>query len=301
MIQRKITSIYQSGREITPQQIEEIQETIDTFRRLSRAELAKTICEHLEWYTPSGSQKVEACTKLLEKLEERKLIKLPAKRPSSKSGPEAPVEITDKTDPPSADIVTKLKSLTPIQLDIAKEKDDADLWKEYVMRYHYLGYKKPFGCYMRYFIKCDRGILGAVLLSGSSKAIGLRDRWIGWTLNQRLRNHGWIINNSRFLIFPWVKVPYLASHVLGKIARQIARDWEYLWAYQPVLMETFVDPKKFQATCYRAANWEYLGITTGEGHIRKDRGYRTTPKKIYVKPLIKNFRDILCSDKIAGW
>ncbi|MDM8550688.1 DUF4338 domain-containing protein [Desulfobacterales bacterium HSG2] len=301
MTQKKITPICQSGREITPQQIEEIQETIDMFRRLSRSELAKTICEHLEWYTPSGSQKVEACTKLLERLEERKLIKLPKKRPSSKSGPETPVTITEKTDPPPEDIVAKLKALAPINLYVAKEKEDSDLWKEYVMRYHYLGYKKPFGCYIRYFIKCDRGILGAALFSGSSKSIGLRDRWIGWTLNHRLRNHGWVINNSRFLIFPWVKVPYLASHVLGKIARQVARDWEDLWDYQPVLMETFVDPRKFQATCYRAANWEYLGITTGEGHVRKDRGYRTTPKKIYVKPLIKNFRDILCSDEIAGW
>jgi len=194
-----------------------------------------------------------------------------------------------------------LKDLGKISLEVVKKKKEADVWKEYVAHYHYLGYKKPFGCYIRYFIKSGHGILGCLLFSGSVKSVHVRDKWIGWTEKQRLKNHGWVINNSRFLIFPWVKVPYLASHVLSLVEKQIVEDWYELWEYRPVLMETFVEPKKFKGTCYKAANWEYIGMTTGEGLVRKGKKYATSPKKVFVKPLLKNFRDILCSDETAGW
>jgi len=297
MAKKKITPLSQNGRDITPQEIENIQEMLDMFWRLSRTELAQTICENMGWFSASGKNKADACIKLLEKLEEQGIVKLPEKHFTSKSGTEKTVEITAITAPPSEDIKSRLNDLGTICLEVVKKKNDADLWKEYVMRYHYLGYKKPFGCYIRYFVKSDRGILGCILFSGSSRNVSVREEWIGWTEKQRFRNHGWVINNSRFLIFPWVKVPYLASHLLSLVEKQIVQDWKERWEYSPVLMETFVDPKKFRGTCYKAANWEYIGMTSGEGLVLKGKKYTTSPKKIFVRPLVKNFRDILCSEE----
>jgi hypothetical protein len=164
-----------------------------------------------------------------------------------------------------------------------------------VHRYHYLGYKQPFGCFARYFVESDQGRLGCVLFSGASKALGERDRWIGWSESSRLRNLGRVVNNTRFVIFPWAKVKNLASYVLGQAARRIGKDWQERWSYRPVLLETFVDPQYFDGTCYRAANWQYLGMTTGEGLVRKGKRYTTSPKKIFVKPLVDDFRTVLCS------
>ncbi|MCP4368656.1 MAG: DUF4338 domain-containing protein, partial [Deltaproteobacteria bacterium] len=128
-----------------------------------------------------------------------------------------------------------------------------------------VGYKKPFGYIMRYFIKSDQGILGCILFSGASKSLGVRDKWIGWTKNQRLRNLAWVINNSRFLLFPWVNVRNLISYVWGQIFKSIRSDWQNKWGFSPVLMETFVDPQFYHGTSYRASNWEYIGMTTGQG------------------------------------
>ncbi len=122
-----------------------------------------------------------------------------------------------------------------------------------------------------------------------------RDRWIGWSRNERLTNLSFVVNNTRFLIFPWVEVRYLASHVLGKVARHIGDDWLYRWGYRPVLMETFVDSQHFKGTCYRAANFQYLGMTTGMGLVREGKHYKTSPKMIFVRPLVHNFRSILSS------
>ena len=174
------------------------------------------------------------------------------------------------------------------------------LWQQYVARYHYLGYKKPFGYTLRYFIKSDRGRLGCILYSGAAKCMGARERWIGWTEAQRLRNLPWVINNSRYLIFPWVKVSNLASHVLGQISRQIRGHWQEIWGYSPVLMETFVDPQHYQGSCYQAANWQYVGMTTGQGLVRAGKRFQTSAKKIFLKPLVKNYRELLCSQKLVG-
>ena len=142
--------------------------------------------------------------------------------------------------------------------------------------------------------------MGCILFAGAAKALRVRDRWIGWGDNERLRNLAWVINNTRFLIFEWVRVKNLASHVLGQTARCIKDDWEERWGYRPALMETFVDPQHYYGSCYKAANWQHLGMTTGDGLIRKGKNYTTTPKMIFVKPLVKNFRSLLCSEQLKG-
>jgi len=300
MLKRIRGSILQSGREISRQELDEIQETVGVFPGLSRTELAATICEHLGWMTASGGYKIDACMKLLEKLESKEFLELPEKQQRTKrqqSGKH--IALTSKTEA-QADIVCNLGDLGLVSVEVVKGKELTGLWNEYVSRYHYLGYKKPFGYVLRYFIVSERGLLGCLMFAGAAKALAARDQWIGWTQIQRLGNLAWVINNSRFLIFPWVQVKNLGSHILGRVARRVREDWRERWGYSPVLAETFVDPQYYEGICYKAANWQYLGMTTGEGLVRKGRTYTTTSKKIFVKPLVKDWQSLLCSEQLEG-
>ncbi len=165
-------------------------------------------------------------------------------------------------------------------------------------RYHPLGCKRPFGYRMRYFVESAAGRLGCLLIDGAAKALGARDRWIGWSDRARLRNLAWLLGNSRFLIFPWVSVKNLASHVLALLSRRVVDDWDSRWGYRPLLMESFVDPAHHEGSCYKAAGWRYVGMTTGEGLARAGASYTTSPKMIFLKPLQGDFRDQLCSEDL---
>jgi len=292
MHQRREDHLVQCGREISIEEIEEIRETVATFCRLSREELAMTVCEHLGWYSASGSPKADACLKLLGKLESEGFLRLPDKHVCSRKELKKPC-LTERTEP-QPQIGDSLGEVGPVRLEVARGREQTELWNEYVHRYHTLGYKRPFGCFARYFVESERGRLGCLLFSGAAKSLGERDRWIGWSESSRLRHLGWLVNNTRFVIFPWVKVKYLASHVLGQAVRRIRDDWQERWSYRPVLLETFVDPRYYEGTCYRAANWQYLGLTSGEGLVRQGKSYTTSPKKIFVKPLVDDFRTVLC-------
>ena len=288
--------LIQCGRTIGPEEVEAIRETVSACSGLSRTELADTICEHLDWFTASGSPKRDACLKLLEKLEQQGLLRLPARRITAPLGvrqSKVP-EPTPRTEP-GACVEGSLAELGSVRLVTATGGNDTTMWNEYVSRYHYLGYAPPIGCFQRYFIESERGVLGCLLFSGAAKALQERDRFIGWTKDERLRNLGYVVNNSRFLVFPWVRVKNLASHVLGQAARRIGDDWQNRWEYRPLLLETFVDPELYGGTCYQAANWHYLGMTIGMGLARRGKSYTTTPKKIFVKPLAEDFRAVLCS------
>lgn len=294
--------IIQGDREIFSEDIDHIHTVLERFPALSRREVVYTLCETLEWLTPAGLPKVDACFKLLHRLEAEGIIRLPAiQQEKSLSGPRpqsAPKPST-RSDPQPV-LEMSLAALGPVRLSPLIQPADRSLWNEYVQRYHYLGYKKPFGYRQRYFIESGPHRLGCLLLSGPAKALTARDRWIGWDDRQRLKHLPWVLNNSRFLLFPWVKVPNLASHALGQLARRAGDDWQQRWGYRPVLLETFVDPAHFHGGCYRAAGWELLGRTTGEGLVRAGRRYQTRPKLIFAKPLQADFRRLLCSDQLKG-
>lgn len=287
------------GRAISAEEVALIRETVELFPSLSRAELAETLCDHLRWYTASGTSKRRACERLLERLEARGWVRLPEKkRRRARRGGSTPVS-TAQTQA-GAPVTGELGELGRVWLRVVEGGQETALWNEYVQRYHYLGYRSPAGCRLRYFIESARGRLGCVLLAGAARAIAIRDQWIGWTRAQRLRNLGWVVNNTRFLVFPWVRVPHLASHVLGQLARQLAQDWEARWGYRPVLLESFVDPARYRGTCYRASGWELLGQTTGKGLARLGKSYHTTAKLLYVRPLREGFREILCAEALVG-
>ena len=302
MTNRARAVMIQGDREVFCEDINHICTILERFPRLSRTEVVHTLCETLNWLTPAGHPKLNACRKLLYRLEQQGIIRLPSIR-QEKSHPGAyrrgtpqPSALTDAPPP----LEMSLAELGAVRLSRLMDKEDKALWNEYVQRYHYLGYKQPFGYRQRYFIEAGAHRLGCILLSGPAKVLTARERWIGWDDRQRLKNLPWVLNNSRFLLFPWVQVANLASHVLGQLARRVADDWERGWGYRPVLLETFVDPAHFHGGCYRAAGWELLGRTTGEGLVRPGKQYKTTPKLIFAKPLQKNFRRLLCSEQLQG-
>lgn len=284
----------QGAREISIEEVELIQQTFKRFPKLSKTELIATICEHLNWLSPAGLPKKQACEELLYQMQDQGLIRLKQKRKSRNLKYQAPL-ITEQTDAPSEILATSLKNIAPVSVAPVTNDKEKHLFNEYMERYHPLKYKYPFGYAQRYFIRNKEHYLGCILLSGASRALAPRDRWIGWSPKQRKANLSWIINNSRYLIFPWVNIPHLASHVLAKLTQRVADDWEEHWGFRPLLLETFVDPRYYSGICYQAAGWELLGKTTGQGLARLGKNYTSTPKLIYIKPLSKNSQLLLCS------
>lgn len=285
---------FQHGdREFRDKEVKLIQHTFELFPKLSQSEMIETVCEHLDWLTTSGMPKRTACKQLLEQMEEQGLIKFPKKRGKG-SVSQSPPEETAKTDAPDI-LEAPLKSIAPVEVTPVTNDGDRHLWNEYMERYHPLGFKRPFGHFIRYFVRASGQYLGCILISGASRTLASRDHWIGWDNKQRKVNLSWVINNSRYLIFPWINIPHLASHVLGQLARRVADDWNERWGFRPLLLETFVDPAHYSGICYKAAGWELLGNTSGRGLARPGKSYKSSTKLIYVKPLSKQCQSLLCS------
>ena len=283
-----------SGRYFTVQELEEVQETVRMFPKLSRAELAKTICENLSWMTPVGQYKIASCQQLLDKLERQGLINLPAKQEEKIQDTRDQISFGLRTEAglPVEGYVTEYE---PIDLEPVTEKADMRLWNEYVHRYHALGYKRPFGASQRYFIFSGAGQkpLGCLLFAAAAWALEDRDTWIGWSEVDRSLRLNLIVNNQRYLIFPWVRVKNLASKALSLAVKRIRNDWQERYGYSPVLLETFVDPEKYRGTCYKAANWILVGQTAGRGRTEMHNKRPFTRKHIYVYPLVADFRTYL--------
>jgi hypothetical protein len=188
-----------------------------------------------------------------------------------------------------------VSALAPVRLEVVRDAAVVAQWDALVARWHPLGFQGAFGYRLRYFITAGDRRLGCVLLAGAARAVAVRDRWIGWTAQARRENVPRVVNNSRFLIFPHVRVPHLASHVLGQLARRARADWLEHWGFEPLLLETFVDPRHHAGTCYRAAGWQLLGATSGRGLARPGQSYHSTPRQVWVKPLCADSRDRLCA------
>ena len=283
------------GQIVSAQQLSEIAEITETFPKLSRTELANTICEIFSWKRPTGKLKSVECRQFLERLEDKAIIKLPACRKKYANKVKVRIERSRKADLQPT-VSTKLKHLWPIRLIKVDHQEQRQLWYEYVDRYHYLGYQLPFGAQLRYFIESGATdeILGCFQFSSPAWKMAPRDRWIGWADDRRKTNLQKIVNNSRFLILPWIKVKNLASTALSLAVKTVLGDWQDVYGYRPVLMETLVDRKRFKGTCYKAANWIHVGKTTGRGRMDRDHSRDGAAiKEIYVYPLSSRFRQQL--------
>lgn len=277
-----------AGRRFEERELEVIAEVVAGGGDASRTQLMTRVCERLEWRRPTGALKVRECRDLLEAMEEGGWFRLPAKRKGRPPGSRTRVPLTLAGEPREP-VVGTVGQFGTVGLEVVTEACDHALWRELVGRYHYLGYRMPFGAHMRYLAfvsKPERTLVAALQLSSPAWRLAARDRWIGWDDATREKNLQRVVNNSRFLILPWVRVKNLASRLLSVVATQVAAEWGKRFGVEPLLMETMVDGTRFRGTCYRAANWTLLGKTAGRG--RMDRyGRRALPKKhVLIYPLV---------------
>lgn len=282
-----------SGRRFTRKQLREVQQTVQTFRSLSRNELALTVCEHLDWRGPNGALKLQSCLALLKALEGQGLIELPEIR-ASMARPE-PTPSFDE-HPACPPVEGSLASVGPISLRPVTTRQGRQRLGAYIQTHHYLGYKRPFGSYLGYFIvsESQQQELGCLVFAAcASWTLAPRDQWIGWDKKHREKLLPLILRNTRFLVFPWVQVPHLASHALSLATKRIADDWVGAYGYRPVLIETFVDPERFSGSCYQAANWAYVGKTQGRGRDDPRHEALETKKDIYLFPLCADWQKSL--------
>ena len=282
------------GRKIGPVEISEIQGLIEANPLWSRWRLSRTLSRNWPWYAASGELKDMAARTLLVKLHERGLITLPARQ-------RAPVTCRLDLSPDLFDtlapepIVASLSSLRPLQIQVVGPRQpDHSRFQRYLAQYHYLSYRGPVGQNLGYLIRSCAGVdLACVLFGAAAWQCAPRDRWLGWSAEQRVQGLPWIANNSRFLLLPWAEVEHLASHILAQIARRIQADWQQRYHHPIYLLETFVQANRFPGTCYQAANWIHVGQTTGrtrQSQRDRDHQVHAPVKDIYLYPLSSDGR-----------
>ena len=278
------------GREFNSPQLELIRRIIEITVPPIREEVARQVCLALNWVDMLGRAKIMSCKVALLRLHRLGLIELPPPIRGNGNGKIyrfSPVFL--KKEP----INLPVNQLSGLELEVVKDKDNSQLWNFLIGCYHYLSYKPLSGAQKRYLIRWDGGVLGCVGFSASAWTLEARDKWIGWDQNTRESNLHLIVNNSRFLILPWIRCHNLASKVLSLCASRIRDDFYKSYGYCPVLLETFVEADRFCGSIYKAGNWKFIGKTKGRGKLDRYHQNRLPLKDIYVYPLCRNFRSVL--------
>ncbi len=280
------------GRIITSDDVVFIQQLIDANPGLSRRKLSAKLCEAWDWRQPNGALRDMVCRGMLLMLDRAGQIQLPAikKRPNNPlSRRPRPSPVLIDTTP----IQGALKALQPLHIAQVRRTGDERLYNSLIEQHHYLGYEQPVGEHLKYVVWSQERPIACMAWSSAPRHLGCRDRFIGWDSQARRRNIRVIAYNTRVLIVPWVQVPHLASHILGRIAQRVSADWETLYAHPIYFLETFVDPERFRGTCYRAANWVLLGETTGLGKDDHTKRQNRSIKQLLAYPLTPGFRQLL--------
>ena len=280
-----------SGRAFSVPEVTLIREIVRDCSGLSRMELARTVCELLRWRRPNGRLKARECREFLERLDAGGALVLPDKRQGRATGSVTRVPRTAAGEP-GPPLVGSVRDVEPLRVERVREPAERLLFRELVGRYHYLGHTVPFGAHLRYLVFASRparAVVGCLQFSSPAWRMAVRDRWIGWDDATRARNLQRVVNNSRFLLLPWVAVSNLASAVLARGLGQLVVDWPRHYKLEPWLVETLVDPRRYHGGCYRAANWVALGATSGRGRMdRHGRRAGEAPKTVLVYPVVRN-------------
>jgi hypothetical protein len=280
------------GQNFSTELLDRIQHLIVVEPDLTRAEISRRVCDMVGWHGEDGRRKEMSCRKALLQLDRRGMIVLPAAREVSIGGT---VRLAVDDGFVSPIIACSLAALGEVWLETVDQADAAGSrrWWSMMNAHHWLGAGPLCGAQLRYFIVTRSGIIGGLSFSAAAWTVGVRDQWIGWDDDGRRAGLSKVVCNSRFLILPGVKVPHLASHVLGKALRRLPGDWQARYGITPVLAETFTDPARHQGTCYRAANWQKVGRTEGRGRQDRDRKATRTVKEVWLQPLARNWRTVL--------
>ena len=288
-----VNTIRYRGREFTGAEITEIREVISTHWGKSRYFISRKICQKWNWRQANGVLKDMICRGLLLHLMRLGLIELPPTRHVP------PYRLTHNIRPERIEadctpIEGKLSELRPVTLSQVRRTPLLKIYNSLIEQYHYLGYTRPVGEHLEYLAISKGRIIACMGWCSAPRHIGCRDRFIGWNKEQRQERLPFVITNTRFLIMPWVRIPHLASHLLGMMMRRISSDWHEVYNHEVIWLETFVDPDMgFTGTCYKAANWRYLGMTTGRGKADNTGKPNRSLKYIFGYPLRQDFREVL--------
>jgi hypothetical protein len=285
-----LTLLRYRGREIRSADAAFIQQLIAENPGWSRRRLSAELCRAWQWVQPNGALRDMVCRSLLLQLHRTGWIELPAKRFSPPNNVLARPASTPSLPLWERPRECPLRELGALEIRPVRRTAEEPLFGQLMAAHHYLGYTQPVGEHLKYLVWAGADPIAALAWSSAPRHLAARDRFIGWTAAVRRRHLHLIAYNTRFLILPWVKVPHLASHLLGRVARRISADWQKLYAHPIHLLETFIDPARCRGICYRAANWVCLGLTTGRGHNARTSRHDQPRKELWVYPLSGDFR-----------
>ena len=280
------------GRAVTAEDIAFIRQLIAQNPRASRRRLSAELCKAWQWKQANGALRDMVCRGLLLMLHRAGAIELPPVRFQTLNPfvqRAAPASMLIDTTP----ITGTLRELRPIDLQQVRRTTHEALFNSLMEQHHYLSYEQPVGEHLKYLVWAQGRPLACMAWSSAPRHLGSRDRYIGWSAEARRRNIRFVAYNTRFLILPWVRVPHLASHILGRMSAVLSGDWERMYRHPVYFAETFIDPTRFRGTCYRAANWMLLGHTTGRGKNDQTNRPNRPIKEVLGYPLHRQFRQLL--------
>ena len=282
------------GKNVTSAEVEFIKQLIAAHPSLSRRALSTKLCQAWNWVQPNGRLRTMIYRGLMLALHRAGQIQLPQVRfmtlnpLARRSKPEPILNLT------WAPLQTSVRDLGPVEIRQVRRTPEEKLFGSLMESYHYLAYTQPVGEHLKHLVYARGTPIACLAWSSAPRHLGPRDRFIGWSKEQRTAGISAIAYNTRFLLLPWARVPNLASHILGRTAQVVSRDWQELYQHPIYLLETFIDPERFRGSCYRAANWQYLGLTTGRGKNDQTNKPNRSLKELWVYPLNKDFRRRLC-------
>lgn len=289
-MQRRVLS--HRHRAITEDDLVFIRRLISEHPCCSRRELSRKLCEAWNWTQPNGALRDMVCRSMMLKLHRDGHIELPSVR-FAPPNPLAQRRASSLVSVDQTPLQSSLTGLGAIELRQVRRTGEEALFNSLLQQHHYLGYSQPVGEHLKYLVSASGRPIACAAWSSAPRHLGSRDRYIGWSQAARRANIRLLGYNTRFLILPWVTVPHLASHLLGRMARTISADWQRVYGHPVYFLETFVDPQRFAGTCYRAANWVHLGVTTGRGKADSTNRPNRPIKHVLGYPLIKDFRQRL--------
>jgi hypothetical protein len=284
------------GKQVTAEDAAFIRQLIEKNPGDSRRVLSKKLCQAWGWRQPNGVLRDMVCRGLMLALFRAGHIELPARKRTLLN------PLVQRKKPTSVAIVphplqAPLSQILPLEIQQVRRTPLERLCNSLIAQDHYLGYVQPVGEHLKYLVFAQQRPVACVIFSSAPRHIGCRDRFIGWTPQVRRQNIHLLAYQSRFLILSWVRVPHLASHLLGRLAKGLAADWQRLYQHPVYFLETFVDRERFPGTCYKAANWLYLGQTTGRGKNDQTHRPNRSRKAVFGYPLCPDFRRRLCEAK----
>lgn len=276
-------------RVITNEDLVFIRELIAANPESSRRNLSEKLCQAWNWVQTNGALRSMVCRGLMLMLHRQGLIELPAVRQTSRN-PFVQRVVPRQISVDDSPLNMRLADLGMLEIRQVRRTPDEAMFNALMQQHHYLGYTQPVGEQLKYMVFAQGRPIACMAWSSSPRHLGSRDKFIGWSKSARLANIKMLAYNTRFLILPWVTVPHLASHLLGRIARRLSSDWQTVYAHPIYFLETFIEPERFRGTCYKAANWTLMGVTTGRGKADQTHQANRSIKQVFGLALVKDFR-----------